>query len=92
MGNSQDDALEIKRHSFFKDLNWELLASTKIQSPYKLKVSGPLDLRHFDKCFTHELIKETFDHDQNDEEGFVGFTYVKRFKFFKFKAFILFLY
>jgi len=84
LGNSQTEALEIKSHPFFKEVNWKLFSSKEFQSPYKLKVSGPSDLRHFDKCFTHELIKETFDQDQNEKEclsGFLGFTYVKRFIF-----------
>jgi hypothetical protein len=79
LGFSQKDAQEIKNHPFFQDINWELLSLKKIESPFKLKVSGPLDLRHFDKCFTNEHFKETFDLDQNQQDSlFSGFTYVKR--------------
>ena len=73
------DSLEIKKHPFFKDIEWELLGEKKEPSPYKLKVSGPLDLRHFDKCFTNELIKETFDYDNDVDPNFTGFTYVKKY-------------
>lgn len=81
LGYSERDSLEIKSHPFFKKIDWELLRQKKLVSPLKLKVSGPLDLRHFDKCFTNEHIKETFDHDSNIDPNFAGFTYIKRFFF-----------
>lgn len=78
MGSSIKDAIEIKTHPYFESINWEILSEKKIPSPLKLNVSGPLDLRHFDKCFINEHIKETFDNDPNIDPNFAGFTYVKR--------------
>lgn len=78
LGSSPSGAEDIKKHQFFRDINWDLLQQKKVHSPFKFKVSGPLDLRHFDKCFTNEHFKETFDFEGAKDSFFSGFTYVKK--------------
>jgi len=45
---------EIKAQPFFKDIEWEKLATRKTLPPYKPALEGPLDLSNFDKQFTSE--------------------------------------
>lgn len=48
------DIKEIKNRPFFKKIEWEKLAKKQIEAPFKPKLSGPKDLRYFDKLFTDE--------------------------------------
>ena len=51
LGYSSADALEIKQHPFFAEIDWDKIYNKKYLAPFKPKVSGPLDLRHFDKVW-----------------------------------------
>lgn len=35
LGGGEEDAAELKRHSFFKDLDWNKLARKEIAAPFK---------------------------------------------------------
>lgn len=41
---------EIKKHKFFRGIDWELLMKREIlKTPYKPEVKDPTDTSHFDK-------------------------------------------
>lgn len=49
MGFGPDDAAAIKQHEFFETINWDELKDLKVKPPFKPKIDGKMDLRHFDK-------------------------------------------
>jgi len=53
------DPNQIKKHSFFKGIDWKRLAAREIKPPFMPKIKGNKDLRHFDKQFTDLTIGET---------------------------------
>lgn len=50
-----DDAEELKRHAFFADIDWDLLASRQINPPFKPKLKSDTDVSYFDPEFTDAL-------------------------------------
>jgi serum/glucocorticoid-regulated kinase 2 len=51
---AKGDFDEIKTHAWFKDINWELLYSKDLETPFKPKVTGENWLGNFDEEFTKE--------------------------------------
>ncbi|CEJ90548.1 Putative AGC/AKT protein kinase, variant [[Torrubiella] hemipterigena] len=47
-----DDAEELKRHPFFDDIDWNLLAQKRITPPFKPKLKSETDVSYFDPEFT----------------------------------------
>ncbi|KDR82896.1 hypothetical protein GALMADRAFT_238533 [Galerina marginata CBS 339.88] len=73
-------AEEIKRHPFFhKHIDFKLLASKKIQPPFKPSVASPVDVSNFDMVFTEEAPVDSFVEDsklsQTVQAQFSGFSY-----------------
>ncbi|KAL2685498.1 hypothetical protein Neosp_006598 [[Neocosmospora] mangrovei] len=50
-----DDAEELKRHSFFGDIDWTLLSKKLITPPFKPKLKSETDVSYFDPEFTTAL-------------------------------------
>ncbi|KAK5990632.1 Serine/threonine-protein kinase SCH9 [Cladobotryum mycophilum] len=50
-----DDAEELKRHAFFNDIDWNLLARKLITPPFKPKLKSETDVSYFDPEFTTAL-------------------------------------
>jgi len=50
-----DDAEELKRHPFFADIDWDLLAKKLISPPFKPKLTSATDVSYFDPEFTNAL-------------------------------------
>ena len=42
------DPVEIMRHPFFAQIDWESMMERRCTTPYKPEVQGPLDLSHFE--------------------------------------------
>lgn len=70
MGYGANDAQDLKNHEFFKEIKWDELSQLKSKPPFKPKVEGRLDLRHFDKEFIEENVKDVsfLDRKQIKEE------------------------
>ena len=49
LGNGEEDAQQIKKHPFFSSINWKEVNELKCVPPFKPKIEGKDDLRHFDK-------------------------------------------
>lgn len=49
LGAGPNDAEDIKRHVFFKDINWDDIMAKKVPAPYYPSISGPLDTSNFDQ-------------------------------------------
>lgn len=70
LGYGANDARDLKNHEFFKEIKWDDLSQLKSKPPFKPKVEGRLDLRHFDKEFIEENVRDVsfLDRKQIKEE------------------------
>ncbi|TFY57868.1 hypothetical protein EVG20_g8375 [Dentipellis fragilis] len=79
LGSGKGDAEEIKRHPFFKDVNWDDILNKRIPPPYFPTISGSADTSNFDEEFTKEQPTLTPVHGQlssRDQAEFNGFSWV----------------
>ncbi|KAG0261804.1 Serine/threonine kinase [Mortierella polycephala] len=79
LGSGKTDAEEIRRHPFFKGVNWQDILDKKVPPPFFPKVRGPTDTSNFDVEFTREVPVLTPVHSHltvNDQANFQGFSYV----------------
>ena len=79
LGFGENDADDVKRHSFFKDVDWNLVYEKKIKQPFKPCFTNELDLSYFDKNFTCEKINCDNHNDQNQYsfvDNYERFTFV----------------
>ncbi|OSX59795.1 hypothetical protein POSPLADRAFT_1172041 [Postia placenta MAD-698-R-SB12] len=79
LGSGEADAEEIKRHPFFKDVNWDDVHNKRIQPPYFPTINGTADTSNFDEEFTREQPTLTPVHTQlstRDQAEFNGFSWV----------------
>ncbi|XP_067277504.1 protein kinase C epsilon type [Pseudorasbora parva] len=69
----------IKVHSFFKEIDWELLEQRKIKPPFKPRIKTKRDVNNFDQDFTREDPVLTPVEDaiikQINQDEFKGFSY-----------------
>lgn len=79
LGSGRSDAEEIKRHPFFKGVDWEAIINKRIPPPFLPSISSATDTSNFDEEFTREVPVLTPVHtvlDAADQEEFRGFSYV----------------
>ncbi|KXN88120.1 Protein kinase C-like protein, partial [Leucoagaricus sp. SymC.cos] len=79
LGSGKEDAEEIKRQPFFKDVNWDDVLNKRIPPPYFPKINGMADTSNFDEEFTREKPTLTPVHGQltaRDQAEFNGFSWV----------------
>ncbi|XP_077522827.1 ribosomal protein S6 kinase alpha-5-like isoform X2 [Amblyomma americanum] len=77
LGGGIDDALELKRHRFFKGLNWEDLATKRIAAPFVPKIAGELDVSNFAEEFTSMVPADSPAlAPMSDDKVFKGYSYV----------------
>ena len=62
----------LKRHPFFKDIDWEQLALKQVPAPIPVTLDGELDTSNFDKEFTSLGIKAVL---AEDAGAFTGCWY-----------------
>lgn len=79
LGSGKADAEEIKRHPFFKDVNFDDVLNKRIPPPYFPTINGSADTSNFDEEFTREQPTLTPVHGQlssRDQAEFNGFSWV----------------
>ncbi|KAH9942916.1 hypothetical protein B0H21DRAFT_749515 [Amylocystis lapponica] len=79
LGSGKADAEEIKRHPFFKDVNFDDVMAKRIPPPYFPTINGTADTSNFDEEFTKEQPTLTPVHAQlssRDQAEFNGFSWV----------------
>ncbi len=84
LGSGLNDAEEIKKHPFFKGLNWDKVFKKKYKPLFIPKIKYDEDLTHFDKMFTDEDPKSSneklsFFNKQISDNKYDDFTYVNKF-------------
>ncbi|GLH15555.1 uncharacterized protein GBIM_19983 [Gryllus bimaculatus] len=77
LGGGEGDAEELKRHPFFKGINWEELARKAVPAPFVPKIDNELDTSNFSEEFTKmtptdspAIVPPNFD------KIFKGYSYV----------------
>ncbi|KAJ9594148.1 hypothetical protein L9F63_014404, partial [Diploptera punctata] len=78
---------EVKRHDFYKLINWEDLIAKRIPPPFNPNVQSPMDLRHIDPEFTREVVASSVGQSQSTcmlsasvceaDDAFAGFSYAR---------------
>lgn len=58
---TNEGAVEIKNHVFFKDIKWDDVLQKKLKPPFVPNVSGPGDVSNFDSRFTTKAISRESD-------------------------------
>jgi len=82
LGSGPDGANDVKRHPFFKDIDWEKLLRKEVEPSFKPKVKDAvMDTSQIDTVFTGERPEDSLpDHSLSDtmkrENDFTGFTFV----------------
>eukprot|EP01016_Furgasonia_blochmanni_P043493 TRINITY_DN5922_c0_g1_i8.p2 TRINITY_DN5922_c0_g1~~TRINITY_DN5922_c0_g1_i8.p2 ORF type:complete len:169 (+),score=24.94 TRINITY_DN5922_c0_g1_i8:754-1260(+) len=81
LGGGAEDAAEIKRHPWFKTVNWDDFLAKRIRPPYVPKLSSDLDLSNFDTEFTElpvDSVQDQFIPFSDPEKlEFEGFSFVR---------------
>lgn len=80
LGASEADAEDIKRHPFFRDVNFDDVYHKRIPPPYFPTIGNPTDVSNFDQEFTKEKPTLTPVHTQlstADQQEFAGFSWVR---------------
>ncbi|TYI24178.1 hypothetical protein ES332_A06G215500v1 [Gossypium tomentosum] len=78
LGSGQGGSEEIKRHKWFKSINWKKLEARQIRPSFLLEVAGSQCIANFEECWTNMPVHDspvaspTFG-----ENPFKGFTYVR---------------
>ncbi|KND02050.1 AGC/PKC protein kinase [Spizellomyces punctatus DAOM BR117] len=79
LGGGRGDAEDIKRHPFFKGVDWDAMLQLKLPPPYYPKISSPEDVSNFDEEFTREspvLTPCNSVLSAADQADFRGFSYI----------------
>lgn len=70
---------EIRKHLFFRHIDWDKIANKEVQPPFKPRIRNRLDVSNFDKQFTSQNVglsptDESFMLNM-DQSMFQGFSY-----------------
>jgi len=81
LGGGPGDADEVKKHSFFKDLDFDKLQRRELSPPFKPTITeGKLDVGNIDEEFTKETPRDTPVMGSalriSKQVNFPGFTYI----------------
>ena len=80
---SQGDAEEVKRHEYFKGVNWKHILEKKVKPPFKPLIRGESDISNFDRMFTDEdpnSSKNSLFPTYNKCDIYENFSYVRNQK------------
>uniref|UniRef100_H3AF81 Ribosomal protein S6 kinase B2 n=1 Tax=Latimeria chalumnae TaxID=7897 RepID=H3AF81_LATCH len=79
LGGGADDSGDVKRHPFFRHMNWDDLIARKVEPPFRPLLQSDDDVSQFDTRFTRQTPVDSPDDTRLSESAdqvFVGFTYV----------------
>ncbi|GMI72460.1 ARABIDOPSIS THALIANA PROTEIN KINASE 2, ARABIDOPSIS THALIANA SERINE/THREONINE PROTEIN KINASE 2 [Hibiscus trionum] len=78
LGSGQGGSEEIKRHKWFKSINWKKLDAREIRPSFLPEVAGNQCIANFDECWTNMAVHDSPVASPNfGENPFKGFTYVR---------------
>uniref|UniRef100_UPI00398EB744 serine/threonine-protein kinase N2 n=1 Tax=Pristiophorus japonicus TaxID=55135 RepID=UPI00398EB744 len=81
LGGGEQDAEEVKKELYFREVDWEALFARRVKPPFIPKISGLNDVRNFDEEFTAQKPVLTPSCDcqpltAQEQAMFEGFDYV----------------
>ncbi|KAI9202644.1 uncharacterized protein BJ171DRAFT_512805 [Polychytrium aggregatum] len=79
LGCGRTDSEEIKKHPYFKGVDFDAMLQLKLPPPFYPSIGSPTDVSNFDEEFTKEmpvLTPCTSVLSATDQEEFRGFTYI----------------
>ncbi|XP_042499085.1 serine/threonine-protein kinase AtPK2/AtPK19-like isoform X2 [Macadamia integrifolia] len=76
LGNGPGGENEIKKHKWFRPINWKKLESRQLEPKFKPDVSGRDCTANFDKCWTTAPPDDSPASTPTTSEHFQGYTYV----------------
>lgn len=78
LGSGPTGSEEIKRHKWFKPINWKKLDARQIQPSFRPEVAGKHCIANFDKCWTDMPVEVSPAASPNaGGNPFTGFSYVR---------------
>ncbi|KAE8723642.1 Serine/threonine-protein kinase AtPK2/AtPK19 [Hibiscus syriacus] len=78
LGSGQGGSNEIKRHKWFKSINWKKLEAREIRPSFLPEVAGNQCVANFEECWTNMPVHDSpVDSPTFGENPFKGFTYVR---------------
>jgi len=88
LGGSTEDAADVKKHVFFRDIDWAALDRKEVSPPFNPGVSDHMDLHNIDPLFTTEPVPMSVLPDSavsevvvklgDNNSAFDGFSYTGR--------------
>ena len=54
LGGGPEGAEELKKHPWFKGIDWSMVLAKKIKSPFKPRLQSEEDVRYIDDTFTNQ--------------------------------------
>ena len=79
LGAGPDDDKAVRRHSFFKHINWDDLLNRRVEPPFRPPLKNEEDVSLFDTKFTKQSPVDSPDNcpiSESANKVFQGFTYV----------------
>ncbi len=76
---SKKDAEDVRKHEYFKGVNWKNILEKKIKPPYKPFIKSDNDFSNFDRLFTDEdpnSSKGSLFPSYNKNDNYENFSYV----------------
>uniref|UniRef100_A0A6I8Q8C2 Protein kinase C n=1 Tax=Xenopus tropicalis TaxID=8364 RepID=A0A6I8Q8C2_XENTR len=71
---------DIKSHTFFRSIDWDMLEKKQVVPPFKPQITDDYGLENFDTQFTSEPVQLTPDDEETikriDQSEFEGFEYI----------------
>ncbi|RWR80519.1 Protein kinase domain-containing protein [Cinnamomum micranthum f. kanehirae] len=78
LGSGPDGSEEIKRHKWFKPINWKKLEAREMQPSFRPNVAGKLCIANIEERWTNmPLLDSPVASPRTGDFNFVGFTYVR---------------
>nr|AXO66326.1 40S ribosomal protein S6 kinase [Fraxinus mandshurica] len=77
LGSGPKGSDEIKRHKWFKLINWKKLEDRAIQPSFRPEVAGKHCIANFDKQYTEMPVSDSPVSSPKVDDFFQGFTYVR---------------
>lgn len=72
LGSAAQGALDIQRHPWFREVDWQALSQRSIKAPYRPKIQGQGDASNFDQYPDEQPDPYTFD-EHAYRDAFPGF-------------------